>query len=110
MADFKKAPESQNFQDTTGFSPTEKFLHGLMVKLNPVYAVRNVAKTLREKGVIDTEGAADMAGRANAKAYIEQNKRRSEAPPPVTSIQGLSPEEITVILERIKRDQISNRK
>ncbi len=53
MVDLAKAPESKNFVDHTARTPAQKFLDGLLLKMNPVIAIRKVKEDLLENGYID---------------------------------------------------------
>ena len=110
MVDFSKTKPSENFEDTTDDTPTQHFLNNLMMKLNPVIAVRKIRSDLIDRGIIEIPGSAEMAGKASARVWLEQEKQRQAEAPIDIPTGGLSPEEMTAILETIKRRQIRDRK
>lgn len=52
MADFSKISESKNLEDRTDDTAAQKFLTALLIKLNPVYAVRHIKSELIARGDI----------------------------------------------------------
>lgn len=110
--DKKKLPKDSQggLIDNTNPTGLDRFFDALLVKLNPVYAVRNARQKMIERGDIEIPGAEAWAEQANAQgdkiiAQVNAQESREQLP-----MNGLTPEEMTVILERERRKTIRNRR
>jgi hypothetical protein len=65
--------ESPNYEDHSADTPLQNYLHNIAVKLNPVYAARNVRAKLINEGIIKLPGTDEMLAR------IEEEVRKRHA-------------------------------
>ena len=85
--DFSKTKPSKNFTDNTGDSPAVRYLDGLLNRLNPVTAYRNLRTELIKGGVLEISGTESMI----AKAQERQQNLQALRDQYISA--GLTPEE-----------------